>query len=233
MGVKIGNKHTDDFGLYITDISISAPEVQTYTIQIPGRNGLLDLTEVNGAIRYNNRTVKLSCVHRDKTAYDYHNCMSELLKRYHGKRNNIILDSEKDYYYSGRIAVSPVKNSQVHSTCTITADCEPYAYEVQDRGEPWIWDTFNFKTGRIYQKEYYNINISGTKGLIVRHNGQMPVTPVFELISGSIIVQYNGVTYSLSSGKNTIYEITISSDSTVLTFTGEGVLSVHYRGGKL
>lgn len=232
MGVRIGDKHTDDYSLTVTDMSISEPEVQTYSLEIPGRNGLLDLTEINGAVRYKNRTVKLSCVHQEKRPYYWHTCYSELLKNYHGKRCNIIFDSEKDYYYSGRLCISSTKNSQIHSSYTIIADCDPYAYEVQDRGEPWIWDIFNFDTGVIYQDNYYKVEINGTKALTIQHNGQMPVTPTFELISGALNVIYNGITYNLTAGNNTINEITISSNCT-LTLSGIGVLSIHYRGGKL
>ena len=60
----------------------------------------------------------------------------------------------------------------------------------------------------------------------------MPVTPTFELISGALNVIYNGITYNLTAGNNTINEITISSNCT-LTLSGIGVLSIHYRGGKL
>lgn len=232
MGVKIGNSHTDDFNLSVTDFSITSPEVQTYSVQIPGRNGLLDLTEVNGAIRYNNRTIKITCSHQDRTAYDYHDCSNQLLKKYHGKRRDIIFDSEKDYYYSGRLFVTANKENQVHSTYIITADCEPYAYEVQDRGEAWIWDSFNFRTGIIYQRDYCNIRVDGTRAFIITHNGQMPVIPVFELVSGNVSVRYNNVSYELSQGNNTIDEIIITQND-IVTFIGSGTITVHYRGGKL
>lgn len=233
MGVKIGNKNTDDSGLYVTDISIKAPEPQIYLISVPGRNGLLDLTEVNGAVTYSNREVKLTCVHKDSTPQDWHNINSALLAEYHGKRCNIIFDSEKDYYYDGRISVANTKNSQLQSTYVVTADCDPYAYEVQDRGSPWIWDSFNFSTGKIYQNQYYNVSIDGAYTLSCEHNGQMPVTITIELVSGKINVTFRGETYTLKLGSNYIPEITITQKNYALFFQGTGVVNIHYKGGKL
>lgn len=233
MGVKIGNKHTDDLNLFVTDISISEPKPQTYLVSVPGRNGLLDLTEVHGAVTYGNREVKLSCVHKDNEPQDWHNTNSALLAEYHGKRCNIIFDSEKDYYYNGRLSVANTKNSQKHSTYTITADCDPYAYEVQDRGSPWMWDSFNFNTGKIYQDQYCNVSVDGSYTLACEHNGQMPVTVTIELVSGKMEVTFRGVTYTLELGNNYIPEITITQKNYALFFNGTGVVNIHYRGGKL
>lgn len=232
MGVKIGNKHTDSMNLFITDVQVALPEAQTQYVEVVGRNGLIDLSEANGSIRYKNRTVTINCIHKDTSIANY-NEVRNTLASYHGQRKNIILDSEKDYYYNGRISVTVEKSSQVHSTYKITADCEPYAIEVQDRGGKWKWDSFNFVTGVIYQREYCNVQVNGTKGMFIRHNNQMPVTPVFELVSGEISVRYNGTTYSLNKGENTIYEVVIAKDNEIITLVGTGIVTIHYRGGKL
>ena len=44
---KINNKHTfRDYGLYVTNTNpVSPPEAKTEYIEIPGRNGAIDLTE--------------------------------------------------------------------------------------------------------------------------------------------------------------------------------------------
>lgn len=233
MGVKIGNKHTDDFNLHVTDFSLQQPEPQTHLINVPGRNGLLDLTEVHGSVVYGNRKIKLTCVHKDNIPQDWHNTNSALLAEYHGNRCNIIFDSEKDYYYNGRLSVANTKNSQMHSTYTITADCDPYAYEVQDRGSPWIWDIFNFNTGKIYQDKYCNVSVDSSYTLICEHNGQMPVTVTIELVSGEITVTFRGVTYNLELGNNYIPEITVTNRNFILRFEGNGYVNIHYRGGKL
>jgi len=234
MGITIGDKHTNDFNLYVTDFSISAPEVQTYTVQVPGRNGLLDLTEVNGDVAYNNRTITIECTRKDTDPHDYHKINSDLMALYHGKRCNIIFDAEKDYYYSGRLSLSSTKADQMHSTYTITADCDPYAYEAQDRGERWIWDSFNFYTGVVYQSDYYNIEIDGSRTITISHNGQMPVPVGIELVSGNVTATFKNVEYQISAGINYIPEITIAATSShFIVLKGTGTVNIHYRGGKL
>ena len=235
MGVRIGNKHTDDFNLYVSDFSIGEPSPQLYSVTVPGRNGTLDLSEVNGAIKYSNRKVTITAIHKHNHPHYYQKIFSELMGVYHGKRCKIIFDSEKDYYYEGRLKVSATNNSAVHSNFTITADCFPYKYEVQDRGEPWKWDEFNFVNGQIYNN-YIDIQINNSQSvyLPIEHNGQMTVTPTFEVSnSENLTVTFAGVTYNLTDGNNVIYEIGISSERYVLRFDGVGTVTVHYRGGKL
>lgn len=49
-----------DWGLKLESMSISFPEAKTDQVDIPGANGLLDLSEVNGQICYKNRTLTLN-----------------------------------------------------------------------------------------------------------------------------------------------------------------------------
>ena len=50
-------------GLYWTDFSATAPEVKTFTVDIPGRNGLLDYSEaLTGSPVYKNATLSATFV---------------------------------------------------------------------------------------------------------------------------------------------------------------------------
>ena len=49
-----------DWGLKLESINISFPEAKTDQVDIPGANGLLDLSGVNGQICYKNRTLTLN-----------------------------------------------------------------------------------------------------------------------------------------------------------------------------
>ena len=50
-------------GLYWTDFSATAPEVETFTVDIPGRNGLLDYSEaLTGSPVYKNATLSATFV---------------------------------------------------------------------------------------------------------------------------------------------------------------------------
>ena len=53
--------HTgNDLDLVQETKEISNPSVQTYTVQVPGRDGLLNLTKsLTGRVCYNNRKIEL------------------------------------------------------------------------------------------------------------------------------------------------------------------------------
>ncbi len=228
-GVIINDLSTNDYYLYYTDIQITHPEAQTSYVQVPGRNGAVDLTEVNGSVCFNNGTLTMTFVHRDNI-YGWHELVNAFVNKIHGQKCKIILRSELDYYYIGRCSVATVKDNQVISSMTITADCEPFKYAVQRRDEDWLWDPFNFETGVITTSDYSNIAVSGTKTLNITHYG-MPVTPVF-VCSADMTVDCDGQDYNLKSGRNQIFDIIIDKDTT-LTFKGTGTVTVEYRGGLL
>lgn len=231
-GILINDIHTGkDLNLYYTDIQITHPEPQTTYLQVPGRNGAIDLTEVNGSVCYNNGSLVLIFLKREKTMQEWHRLVNLLTSKIHGRECKIVLDSEPDYYYVGRCTVSTVKDNQILSSMTITANCEPFKYDIQSRGEPWLWDTFNFENGIITQAQYCNVAVNGTYELYISHNGGMPVTPVF-ICSADMSVNFNGVDYPLKSGSNKVHDIIIDKD-TILTFSGTGTLTVDYRGGVL
>lgn len=231
-GILINSVHTiKDLNLYYTDIKITHPEPQTTYLQVPGRNGAIDLTEVNGSVCYSNGSLVLNFVNREKTMNQWHNIVNILVSRIHGQKCKITLDSEPDYYYIGRCNIDTVKNNQVSSSLTITANCEPFKYESQNRGTPWLWDIFNFTNGIITQSEYCNVVVNGTYELNIIHNGGMPVTPAF-VCSTDMTVSFNGVDYPLKMGKNKVYDIIIDKNTTLI-FKGTGTLTVDYRGGIL
>lgn len=59
-GVKFGSKHSyDDWGLILKSRPvISPPSPKTIYIDVPGADGIIDLTEsMTGEVKFNNRTI--------------------------------------------------------------------------------------------------------------------------------------------------------------------------------
>ena len=55
-GVYFGNVHSyEDLHLILAPFTPAPAEPQTNFLQIPGRDGLLDLTEANGEVKFNAR----------------------------------------------------------------------------------------------------------------------------------------------------------------------------------
>lgn len=229
--------HTyDDWGLYITNTDyIKEPKQYTKYIEIPGRNGLLDVSEtISGRQIYTSREIRIDLAGvRDKKNWD--SVVSELRNRINGRVCKIIFDNDPGYYWRGRIEINDFESILNKGSMTIevpTAD--PYKYAVLSSTEPWLWDPFNFETDII---TYIGaITISGSGSVTLPH-GHMPTTPDFVVsnkTSGTFKVTYDGDTYDLTAGTNRIPSIMVGGDEDVtLTFTGSAKVEIVYRSGSL
>lgn len=208
---------------------VQPPEVKTNAIDIPGRDGTLDLTDFFGKTYYQNREITMVFGRiYDKTVWPQ--IYSEILNRFHGKRCQIIFDDDPNYYWEGRISVDSYERTQRLGTLTMTVEAAPYKYTVGDTGDDdWLWDPFDFVYGVI--REYGNIQVNGRLDFIV-DGTPMPSVPEIE-VSADMQVQFEGKTYDLKYGMNKIYGIEIVDGQNHLIFIGNGTVKIHYRGGSL
>lgn len=228
----LNGKHTyTDYGLYVTNTNpVEPPEVKAEYIEVPGRNGQIDLTEaLTGYTVYNNRQIVLELGGR-KRSQDWPGFMSNFLNDLHGKSVKVIFDNDPSYYYQGRATVeSDYEKGNEIARFTLTINAEPYKYSNQSTTEPWLWDPFSFVDGVI---RYYNqLQVDGTAQIQVL-GSEMPVIPVFTT-SAAMQVQFNGKTYDLTAGNNKIYDIVLMNQAYTLTFTGTGTVSINYKAGRL
>lgn len=223
-----GSLSFQDWGLKLERIQLSFPEAKTDTVDIPGSNGLLDLTEVNGPVTYRNRTLQLTfSLFTDYQ--DWHALASRIAAAIHGKKIQCILPDDSLYYYDGRFKLETSKDSDAVTDVVITGDVGPYKIMVQSSTEDWLWDPFSFEDGVIM--EYGNIEIGGS-GTVTIIGSAMPVVPTIAA-SAAMTVEFEGQVYDLSAGNNVIYDIVIDDREYDLKFTGTGTVSIDYRGGVL
>lgn len=229
-GVTFGAKHSyDDFGLILSSKSIGFPEPKMKTIEVPGADGVIDLTEVlTNDVKYNNRKLSFTFTVIHPMAL-WAARLSEVSNYVHGRKLHILLDWDRSDYYEGRCKVNQFKSSKRLGTIVIEADCDPYKYEKYSSLEPWVWDVFHFETGVI--REYRNLRVSGSLTLNIPGCRKM-VAPVFHC-SAQLTVEYQGRVYSLPAGKSRVTEISFGEGEHLLTFIGNGIVSVDYRGGSL
>lgn len=110
-----------------SDPVISPPKPKTKLIEVPGTNVVIDLTEslTGGEVKFQMRSLR--CVFyviggRQKWPAVY----SAVLNEVHGKRMQITLDNDPNYYYTGRVAVDQYESSEANATIVVTAEVEPY-----------------------------------------------------------------------------------------------------------
>lgn len=226
----------DDWGLYVTNTNyIKEPKQNTNYVAIPGRDGLLDLSDVvTGRPTYSGREIKILLAgHRNKVNWD--SVLSTFRNNINGKICRLTFDNDKSYYWRGRIVIKDFESALNLGTFEVNIpDADPYKYDVLSSAEPWLWDPFNFETGVIVQAQAKVITGSGS---VTVPSGHMPTCPnivVSNKISGTFSLVYDGKTYPLSVGDNKIPSVMIGGSSAVtLNFTGSATVQIVYRGGSL
>lgn len=104
------------------------PKPKTNTVEIPGADGVLDMTEANaGEVKFQNRTITLTFsgfVEIDQQE----EWKSRIRNALHGKRiERIVPDDDPEWFYSGRASVSFRNIKPQKLKCVVTVDAYPYA----------------------------------------------------------------------------------------------------------
>ena len=226
MEVKIGGYLMSDFGMELLSVELGKAEVKTNTLEVPGRSGVLDLTEaVTGYPAYKNAKHKLTFDFKDGN-YDAWVAKSSALKgKIHGRRLPVILGNDT-FYYDARVSVDTAKLNGLYSQIVVELDAEPYKLALKSSLDDWEWDSFNFEDDVI--REYKDIAVPSELTVI---GGVMPVGCIYHC-SGSVSVEYEGVTCALPEGTSTVPDILITEGEHTMKFTGSGTVSVEYREGR-
>lgn len=214
---------------------ISPPGIQTRTVEIPGLNGSLDLTEiVTGYPVYKNRSGSID-FYVENDYWNWEVAYATILKYLHGKRLRCILEDDPSYFYEGRFAVSEWRSEKTHSRITIQYDVYPYKKEITESDEPWLWDPFNFETDII---SYISAFEAGETVTVI--GNEEPVTPVFIFsnVDGSVTITHeygeSSVTHTVTAnGRKTFPDIVIKSGENRIVTSGSGTIQIKYRGGML
>ena len=234
-GVTFGEKHSfRDWQLLLNERpKVSTPSVKTNYIDIPGGDGHLDTTEsLTGDVKYETRTIEFKFL-TIKARKKWNDLYSDIQDYLHGQKMKIILDEDTGFYYVGRVSVNEWSSSEKYSTITIEAEVEPYKYELYSSLEDWDWDSFDFETGII--REYRELTVDGSLTLTIegRRKRVIPTFMVNSVDGSGLKVKFEGATYDLPDGNVRVLNIVIRQCENTLLFSGNGTVSVDYRGGRL
>lgn len=222
--------HTErDWNLHPVRIYISMPEAKEQVIDIPGGDGTIDLSEINGRPMYGMRTVELEYHLRNVDNEKWNSIYSEIGAAITGKKVKMVLDDDPDHYYMARLKVDGEKTDYVNAELTFFGTAEPFKYDLTATNEPWLWDTFNFETGVIREIEEVEITAENNKVTIIGAGIDTP--PVFVVSQAdNLKLTYGGRTYTLKVGRNRFPAVRVGKEDVTLTFSGTGKFEVEYRG---
>lgn len=209
----LNGKHTFyDWGLYVgNNAAVEPPAVRTNFIEIPGRNGNIDMTEtLSGRPVYGNRVITLEL--GGKVAKErQQQFVSDFVNAYHGRRVTVEFDRDREWYYEGRATISGVEISNTVVRMTMTVDADPYKYSRNDR--------------------LPKVKVDGSASVRVE-GSPLWVVPEFDC-SAAMEVTFEGKSYQLNEGKNKLYDILLKDQSYTMTFSGTGTVEIIYRRGRL
>ena len=117
-----------EYGVTVIDHSVGFPQRKTNQVDIPGRNGLLDLNEaLFGRPLYGNREISLTCLLK-APCEDWPSVMVNLASKLHGQIFEIKMSQNPVWTYKGTFTLGALETLGVGmATFQITGDCEPYA----------------------------------------------------------------------------------------------------------
>lgn len=227
-----GLYHTGrDWNLHFASLQIDEPDVQTYQLTVPGRDGILDLTEslfVRPA--FLNRKITMNFW----TEFDRDgHLQSVLMNALHGKRMEFSLDVDPGCYWTGRMLVHVQKTCPAITEVVITADCEAYKrFSLRPTGNI-LWDDVNFD--RDILENFENIEIpSNTAKKISVTAGENPLSPVVTTTK-NMQVTVNGEAYNTVANTPLEIPVTLYRGVTVFSIlsTTSGNVTFEFKGRSL
>lgn len=210
-GIKFGNYHSyDDFSLILSQKTIGAPSPKVEAIAIPGGDGVLDLSEFFGEVKYNNRNLSFdfSTIIPQAVFLDL---FSRIQNAIHGQKVQIVLDDDPEWYYIGRVTVPEWKAERNIGKLTIECDCEPYKMKLTETA--------------------VSKAVSGSASIVLA-NSRKRVVPVITT-NAEMTISFDGYSGTFSAGTFTIPELELHEGNNTVAVTGTGNISFRYREGGL
>lgn len=200
--------HTgNNLGLVQEKKEIGSPEVQSYKVSVPGRDGLLVLTKaLSGRVNYNNRTITLQ--YFASGSRSQLQTLEDQLNAYHGQVIQVIDDDTPSQYYEGEATVS-VKRGTTYSQIVIKIDAYPFRRATTAKTSSTSLTTTN-------------------KTVTLINNGTIPVAPVFTS-TGSVTITRGSVTKTITTAQTwTDTDFLLSPGSNAFTVKGSGTFKTEF-----
>ena len=215
--------------------SIAAPGVSTNFVEIPGRDGAIDMSTflINRPV-YTTREGSWDFYVDNDHEY-WESIRSKIMNTLHGRRFKIVLEDDPEWYWEGRFTVDNWRSEKSNSRIQINYQIDPYKIRIQSEGDnDIIWDTFNFETGYDYYAALNGITVNNSTYETTFVGYYYPFD-VYADVSGdspNVTIALNGTETSATSAGTVHIGQAVEGPNT-LTVTGTGVVTVHFRGGSL
>lgn len=211
-GVKFDEKHSiTDWDLIMISKSIGKAEPRLNEVEIPGRDGTLDIPDPSGEIKYNNRPISFSFDTLKKPS-KWWGLDKEISNYLDGRKRKVTLDVDSNYYYLAKLKVANFTHEKNVGHFEISGTAEPYKYK-----KDITTKSYSVTEGTTYTFE----------------NEKRAVVPILEL-SAAMTLEFEGNTYSLNAGSQKVLNIRFKEGTnSIKVVTGSGTLTATYQEASL
>ena len=210
--IRFGTKWAHaDYGLIVAPYAIPMPEPQTNFVEIPGRDGALDLSETFGTVRYADRIIPLTLYARAP----FDTLISAFAADVHGRRMNMIFDRDPTFFYDARMTIEDVERHWGY--CELSLECRVKPYKLEQ-----------FETA-------ITVLPTGT-ATVTLTNTRMPVVPSITVsaeMTLTFTISEKDYSVTLPAGTHTIPSLVLLEGDTEIGITGTGSATFAYRKGAL
>lgn len=188
---------------------IGKPTVQSYTVEVPGRNGLLNLTKgLTGKVAYYNRPLKFQYFGDGERSRLLE--IDAIISRYHGETVRIIDDDYPNHFYEGEVTVETELRSN-YITVTLEVDAQPFRLK--------------------REKTVYTSTINGDT-MISLVNESIEAIPTITVTADTKIT-FNGVVVSLGAGTYVDEKLALQAGFNTFKVSGTGNITFEYQEGAI
>lgn len=212
--VTLNGISMDGLGWLREGINFPAPQPQTNTIIVPGRNSPIRYTEALGRVSYQPRTfdITLSML---GTREKFNQMSEQTVNRFAGQLVNVILSEEPTLYCVGTLEITPGYDPLTHKGQLVinSSDADAYRYHTEE-----------------------TVAVQNGNGTAVLTNDFMPAVPTVTVTEETTLkwqVGNDRLIKTVSAGTWTFPELELVQGENEIEITTSGTVTFRYREGRL
>lgn len=198
----------------LTGWELTPAEYRTQFVEVPGRDGDLDLSTAltDGAPRYGNRNLTATFERSDGTRLEREAAINTMVNWLDGWRMDIRLPDDELHYITGRVHVAKNYNDPAHAAVTVTAVCDP-----------WRYNNYETVIGLTAGAEAQTARLT--------NNGRRSVVPLLQITGegAAVNLTFGSQAWALSAGTYQLPDLVVPQGGVEVTYSGTGALSFTYR----
>ena len=236
-GQFMGTNTWDDWHLIPSKRpDIAMPGISTNFIEIPGRDGPIDMTDyLIGRPNYGARSGSIEFYVANDFEH-YETIRVNIASFIHGQTMKMCLvDDDPNWYYEGRFSMNEWRSDPANSMVVINYALGPYKWPVHDWGtQLMLWDPFNFEMDYDWYAGLHGISPKGgSVSMNLPGFGGTLYLKAKMTAAGSLTISLNGNSITLNSVGQEKSFSTYYRGSSSLVVSGTGTVDITVKGGSL